>query len=597
VIEPERPPGISAEQWRLIEPLLDDALDLPLNERLSFVEGVRLRDAALGAELARLLADDTGADPFFTGAAAERFPGLFEAELPEVLGERFAIGREIGRGGMATVYAARDSKHDRDVALKVLGPEVAAVIGVERFLREIRVAAQLQHAHIVPLYDSGDDRGWLYYVMPVMDGKSLRDRIERAGRLPLDVTLRVAREIGAALEYAHRRGVIHRDVKPENILFDGERAVLADFGIARAVGGDGPATGSRTATGISVGTPGYMSPEQATAGPGIDARSDVYSLACVVHEMLTKSRRSRATAESAATSLTTLRSDVPRSVVDAIRVALAENPDDRFASAEEFVRALDGAPGARRGSTQWWAWLRGKSRVAIAAGAVVTLGIVAEWWLRRTPATHALATDAGFVTIAVRPFENVGPRDDDYLSEGIVDELRTRLARIRGVSVVPRSSSNRFRTVDSRTMGSSLNVAWVVEGTVMHAGSQLFVTPSLIDVRSGRIAWSERYDRELRDIVDLQRQIVRTIADTLRLTLLPTQARPEPNIDAYLNYQRGRLYWNKRLPADLDTAIVFFNKALSYDSTFAPAYSGLADAYSVRAWSGSRSSSGHLAFL
>ncbi len=210
-------------------------------------------------------------------------PDLLD-RLKTALADRYAIQEEIGAGGMATVYLARDLKHDRDVAVKVLRPELAAALGSERFLREIKIAANLQHPHVVPLYDSGEADGFLYYVMPYVEGESLRERLDRDGKLPVEDVVRLTNDIAAALSYAHEHGIVHRDVKPENIMLTGGRAVVADFGIARAVTAAG---GERlTGTGLAIGTPAYMSPEQAMGLEAVDARSDVYALGCVVYEMV-----------------------------------------------------------------------------------------------------------------------------------------------------------------------------------------------------------------------------------------------------------------------------------------------------------------------
>src|SRR5438094_2669060 len=297
------------------------------------------------------------------------------AQLQAALADRYALERELGHGGMATVYLARDLKHGRPVAIKVLRPEIAAAVGPERFLREIEVAARLTHPHILPLHDSGQAGGSLYYVMPYIEGESLRDRLEREGQLPLEEALRITREVASALSYAHGHDVVHRDIKPENILLSGGEAVVADFGIARAIT---QAAGTRlTETGIPVGTPAYMSPEQASGGGLIDGRSDVYSLGCVLYEMLVG--EPPYTGPSAQVviakrftdpvpSVRRLRDTIPPAVDAAITRALAKSPADRFRTPAEFAHALDGPAGARR--------RRAGSYAAIAAG-LVALGALA----------------------------------------------------------------------------------------------------------------------------------------------------------------------------------------------------------------------------
>jgi len=237
---------ISSERWALLEPLIDAALDLQPEERDAYFDRASGGDASLRAQLARLVAACAQDDALLDAPAGERFAALIEETPPRILNGRFVIEREIGRGGMAVVYLAHDRKHDREVAVKILGPDAAAAIGAGRFEREIKFAARLHHPNIVPLYDSGDDQGWLYYVMPVMRGGSLRQRLISGAPLSLDAVKRIARDIAAALTHAHEQDVVHRDVKPENILFDGERAMLADFGVARPP----------LSLGASAGTPG-----------------------------------------------------------------------------------------------------------------------------------------------------------------------------------------------------------------------------------------------------------------------------------------------------------------------------------------------------
>ncbi len=305
--------------------------------------------------------------------------------LKAALADRYAIERELGAGGMATVYLARDRKHDRDVALKVLRPELAAVLGGERFLREIQITARLNHPHVLPLYDSGEAAGFLYYVMPYVRGESLGERMRREGRMPVEEALAIAREVADALDYAHRNDVIHRDIKPENILLEDQHAVVADFGIARAIstaGGD-----QLTHTGLAIGTPAYMSPEQATASGELDGRSDLYSLACVLYEMLTgEPPFTGKTAQEmiakrlteAAPQLSSRRGDTPGDLELALAKALAADPDSRYATVGDFARVLGGRPAqapapVRRPSRRTW------GAIVLAVVAVVVVAAVVQW--------------------------------------------------------------------------------------------------------------------------------------------------------------------------------------------------------------------------
>jgi eukaryotic-like serine/threonine-protein kinase len=266
------------------------------------------------------------------------------------LGERYAIDRLVGEGGMATVYRAKDLKHERTVAIKVLREELSVSLGADRFLREIRVVANLQHPNILGLYDSGAHQGLLYYVMPFVEGESLRDRLKKEQQLPLHDALQITREAAEALQFAHEHGVIHRDIKPENILMQGGHALVADFGIARAVteaGGD-----KLTQTGMAIGTPHYMSPEQALGSDHVDARSDVYSLGCVLYEVLigqppftgpnSMAIMARHSME-VVPSLQVVRASVPDEVEDAVMQALEKTPADRFQTMKEFAEAVSEA--------------------------------------------------------------------------------------------------------------------------------------------------------------------------------------------------------------------------------------------------------------
>ncbi len=479
-------------------------------------------------------------------------------ELAAALAERYAIEREIGRGGMAAVYLAEDRKHGRKVAVKVLDPSLAASLGAERFLREIRIAARLAHPHILPLIDSGEADGWLYYVSPHVPDGSLRERLRREPRLPIGEAVGIAAEIGAALDFAHRQGFVHRDVKPENILFADRHAVLADFGIARAVSPMEVAT--VTEVGMALGTPEYMSPEQAAGEQNLGARSDVYSLACVLYEMLAgapplRGEGARATMAKQVTEapppLRAARPDAPPHVERALVRALAKDPAERLASAAEFVTALQ----------------------TPAAGASVGVSVAA--WGRG---------------IVVLPFTNAsGDPDNEYLSDGITDELISALARVEGLRVTARTSAFALKgkPQDVRSIGALLGTAWVLEGSVRRAGSRLRITAQLTSTDDGRLLWSERYDRTLEDVFAIQEELARTIVDTLRATSFAALAEPVAkrytnNVLAYSHYLKGRFAWNKRSHDGTSEAIAAFEAAIAEDPNYAPAYAGLADSYALQ---------------
>jgi len=479
-----------------------------------------------------------------------------ESSLPRnpALDERYAIDRELGHGGMATVYLATERKHGRQVAIKMLHADIAASVGAERFLREIGILARLSHPHIVPLIDSGDANGTPYWVSPFVPGGSLRDRLDREHRLAVRDAISIAREVAMALDYAHRNGVVHRDVKPENILFADGHAVLADFGVARTI--SAADTEVVTEAGTALGTPAYMSPEQAS-GDILGAASDIYSLACVVYEMLAgepplRGSNVRATLAKQVTvtprAIRVLRAEVPAAVERALARALAKVPEYRFPTVMAFADALrDG--GAEDVST-WTAPAR---------------------------------------SIAVLPFVNASPApENEYLSDGLTDELIAALARVEGLRVASRTSvfALKGKPLDVRAIGALLGVSEVLEGTVRTSGTQLRVTVQLTSTDDGRLLWSQRYDRTLHDVFEIQDEIANTIVDTLRVTSFGESVRPSPrryteNVKAYSLYLRGRFAWNKRTQEGVTEAIAFFEQAIAEDPSYALAYTGLSDAYAL----------------
>jgi serine/threonine-protein kinase len=483
------------------------------------------------------------------------------SDLQERLGSglsgRYAIQRELGRGGMALVFLAKDLRHDREVALKVLRPEVSASIGVERFLREIKMAAGLTHPHVLPVYDSGAAGDLLFYVMPNMEGRSLRERLDRERQLPLETALGIASEVAAALDYAHRRQIVHRDIKPENILLHEGAAMVADFGIGKALSADG----SVTQTGVALGTPAYMSPEQASGEHDVDGRSDLYSLGCVLYEMLTGEPPFTGLTPQAiiakrfvteAPRVGTTR-DVPDAVDAALQRALARSPVDRFPTVGEFAEALRSisADGGRRGH-----------RTPEPA--------------KRTPVAKA---------IAVLPLANMSADpENEYFSDGMTEEIINALAKVPGIQVASRTSSFAFKGKqdDVRQIGEKLSVTSVLEGSVRKVGTRIRITAQLINVENGYHLWSETYDRNLEDVFAIQDEISRAIVEALKLRLAHDTGQfvvPTRNIEAYNLYLKGRFFFNKFNEQGLRRGLEFFQHALLQDPGFARAYAGIADCW------------------
>jgi serine/threonine-protein kinase len=551
------------------------------------------------------------------------------AQIQSGLASSYTLERELGRGGMATVFLARDLKHDRPVALKVLHRELAASLGAERFLREIRLAARLQHPHILTVLDSGEIRvpdgpPILWFTMPFIRGESLRDRLRREKQLPVEDAVRIAREAADALGAAHAEGIIHRDVKPENILLSGNHALVADFGIARALGGGGD---QLTETGLTVGTPAYMSPEQASGQRELDARTDVYSLAIVLYEMLAgETPFSAPTAQAMiarrfmenAPPVRQVREAVPEHVERALQRALARTAADRFASAADFAAALEpaaglatGQPAAATGPGVTGATRSAPPRTAstglsaaprrvpaltltLVAGILIGLGVLFAW---RRSHGDAAEEAAGEHRIAVLPFENLGDSAQEYFADGVTDAVRGKLSAVPGLQVIASRSSNEYKRSNKNLadIGRELGTDYLLIARIRWAKgadgtSRVEVSPELVRVTPGQpptTKWQQPFEAAMTDVFQVQGEIAGKVASALDVALGAGQKatlaeRPTQNLAAYDAYLKGEASNGLVIlnPPTLREAITYYDQAVALDSGFALAWAKLSLAHS-----------------
>jgi eukaryotic-like serine/threonine-protein kinase len=517
--------------------------------------------------------------------------------LAVALSAHYRLERELGRGGFATVFLAQDLRHDRPVALKVLHPEIAATLGSERFKQEIRLAARLQHPHILGVFDSGEAGGHLWFTMPFVEGESLRQRLGRERQIGVDEAVRIAGEAADALDYAHRHGVVHRDIKPENILLADGHALVGDFGIARGSG-----AGGLTQTGVTVGTPAYMSPEQAGGGE-VDARTDIYALGCVLYEMLvgeppfsgptTAAVLLRALTETPRPVRAT-RPATPVALEAAVSRAMARVPADRFASAAELAAALrpakeESTSGAatvamtRPAVVARPAWRR--PSVATTVALFVVLLAAGAGWYRSSSVT------AGTKRLAVLPFENLGAQADDYFADGITDEVRGKLSALEGLQVTARQSAIQYKKAAGKTpeqIGRELGVDFLLTGTVRWQAPQgatrrVRVSPELIRVADGTARWQQAFDTELNDVFQVQADIASRVAQALDVELGATSKeqlseRPTSNVAAYDAFLRGEQESQGGTisdPLPLRKAIAAYEQAVALDPGFVQAWAHL----------------------
>ena len=662
----DAPAPMTPDRWRVVKSIVQQALDRPPAAREAFVADACGGDAELRAEVDSLVADpEPGADsggflasPSGLGAIVAAAVARIESQstdgtgaaeaaddadvavrsaaLSAALAGRYELDRVVGRGGMATVWLARDLRHRRRVALKVLHPELGALLGPRRFLREIETAANLSHPHILPLHDSGrvalgEERedGLLYYVMPYVAGESLRARLRREGRLAMSDVLRLLREVAAALDYAHRHGVVHRDVKPENILLDEDgHALVADFGIARGReddvegAGDAPGSGADSITerGRVIGTPAYMSPEQARGRRDLDGRSDQYSLACVAYELLagqapfagTSAEQLAERPTQAPASLAERRPDLPSATDAVLTRALALDPEARFDTTSAFADALASsmsdvsqlddrtALAALDVATPESARPSRRRRLILGAGLAAAGALVVALVVRESRPPRAAPAPAGPPVLAVLPFENLGPPSDAYFADGLTDELTGRLAAVSGLRVIAAASARQYRgsTKEPREIARELGATHLLTGTVRweHAAGgiggargagRVRVRPELVRVADQATMWTEPVEGSLQDVFLVQASVAERVAASLHVELLAGERRaaaapPTRNLAAYDAYLRAVANLGNGFLSSATAqraAVAELERAVALDPTFVAAHARLATAY------------------
>ncbi|HZI40403.1 MAG TPA: protein kinase [Gemmatimonadaceae bacterium] len=544
-------------------------------------------------------------------------------DLQRALGTTYTIERELGGGGMSIVFVATDNALGREVVIKVLPQELAASVSVDRFKREIMLSAALQHPHIVPVLSSGQADQLPYFIMPYVDGESVRARMAR-GPLSVRETVSILKDVARALAYAHGRGVIHRDIKPDNILLSGGAAVVTDFGVAKAISASrervtlggrtnsgGWSSGTITSVGTSLGTPMYMAPEQAAADPNTDHRADLYALGVVGYEMLvgappfygrTPQALLAAQLTEAPKPISSRRYDVPPALADLLMRMMEKDPAKRPRTAQEVARLLDD-PSVMSGEftslkppmRKSRGWQRRASLVGVVA-VLLTAGLAAGTYFRSREAravgaAATAAAPAAAKSIAVLPLVNIGGDTSDvYFAEGMTAQVTTALSKLRGLRVAARtaasSARDKYNTPDE--IGKALNVSMLLEGTVQRESGRLRVTARLINIADGATLWSDMFERQATDLFkvqdDISNAIVAAVSPELGTSVAlagSSAARGTDDLQAYDLYLRGRFFFQKRGEDALRSALAFFEQASARDPAFAKAYTGIADVYAV----------------
>ena len=601
--------------WRELAPLLDEVLDAPPAERAERVRQLANGDAALQRQLEQLLAEAERDVPLLDEPAVRRFNELAADEsqpmLPDVLGGRYRVGRELGRGGMSSVYLAHDLKHGREVAVKIIRSDLAASLGHDRFLREIEIAARLRHPNIVPLFDSGEAGDALFFVMPYEDGLSLRERLRQNGALSIPDALSVLRDVARALAYAHERGVVHRDVKPDNVMLSGGAAVVTDFGIAKAIAaavtrpdGDAgdPETGTLTQAGTVIGTPAYMAPEQATGDAAIDHRADIYSFGCLAYELFAghppfqEQKSHLLIAAHIATvprPIAELREDVPANVGALLARCLAKAPADRPQSARELLAVLDGAPSGSVvppvAAQPQPARTSGRVRIWSAAIAVVALLTLGGYIATRNASASAP------ITLAVLPFANIaGDSAMDLVGAGLADEVASALSRVPGIVVTSRSGARRYLgqlAPDVTEAGARLKADYLVTAVVRQDRGRWILMADFARAADAQSLWENRFQFDPNEQAAVADSVAGDLTAKLRATfprvvgLAPARSRYQQtsNPEASRLYIKGKELVARR-GQSVKEAVDVFRRSTREDSLFAPAYAGLSMALALMPW-------------
>ena len=524
-------------------------------------------------------------------------------QLQRTLGDAYTLERELGGGGMSRVFVAEETALGRKVVVKVLLPELAATVNIERFRREIQLAAKLQHPHIVPVLAAGVSEGLPYYTMPFIEGESLRSRIARSGELPVSEAARILRDVLSALAYAHAHGVVHRDIKPDNVLLSGHHAVVTDFGVAKALSAATNPGSSLTSLGVALGTPAYMSPEQAAADPTTDHRADLYGVGAMAYEMLTgqqvfstRSPQAMLAAHAVETPepLQRRRPSVPPELASVVMRSLEKRAADRPQSAEEMLGNVEAAVTPSGATTPHTATgLRPKKvsdrrQTLMAMGAAVLLlgmaSSTAYWYTQRGAAAPTMAADIT-KSLAVLPFENLGKADDAYFAEGMTEEISSRLGGVAGLRVIGRQSVRGYANSNKplSQIGKELGVAYVLTGSVRwdqsQAGSnRVRVSPALLRVSDGAQIWSEPYEDQLTGVFQMQSKVAENVAQALKLQLTGGEqkaiaARPTDNLEAYDHYLRAKaMQGGGQGGPQRMRAVVLLDQATKLDPKFALAF-------------------------